>query len=79
MSLNVIILAVVMVLMPLIVKNWVYSMLSQSELMIANLSASKIPVREIISTVVMTAVTFIVPAMVCIPLGKKQKKEKETI
>lgn len=79
MSLNVIILAVVMVLMPLIVKNWVYSMLSQSELMIANLSASEIPVREIISTAVMTAVTFIVPAMVCIPLGKKQKKEKETI
>ena len=47
--------------------------------MIANLSASEIPVREIISTAVMTAFTFIVPAMVCIPLGKKQKKEKETI
>lgn len=75
MCISLIILAAAMVLMPYIIKEWVYPLMSQTELMVANLSASKIVTREIVVTSIMAVVTFIVPAVVYIPIRKKQNKQ----
>lgn len=68
---SVMLLAAIIIFMPYITKNWIYPMLSQTEVMIANLSVSKIPVKEMVVTGIMAAVTFLCPAIVGMGLKKK--------
>lgn len=61
---SVIILAAVIVFMPFAVKNWIYPMMSRTEIMISDITSSEIPVKEIIVTSVMIVVTFLIPVLV---------------
>lgn len=68
------ILAAAIVFMPFAVKNWIYPMMSQTEIMISNISASKIPLREIIVMSVMTVITFFVPVLVLKIYNMKKRR-----
>lgn len=64
------------VLMPLITKVWTYSLLSQTDLMVANIMESKIPTIEITITAIMTGLVFVAPLFVVFGnklLGVKSK------
>lgn len=60
---SVIILAAVIAFMPAAIKDWIYPMMSQNEVMVSNLSSDKVPAMQIAVTAVMSAVTFVVPVL----------------
>ena len=59
-----IILAAVIIFMPLAIKDWIYPMMSRTEIMISDISSDKIHMEQIIVTLVMVIVTFLIPILV---------------
>lgn len=59
-----IILAAVIIFMPLTIKDWIYPMMSRTEIMISDISSNKVHMEHIIVTSVMVIVTFLIPILV---------------
>lgn len=65
--------AIAVLSIPVITFKWIYSMMSQTELMIANIGMSRIPLQEIYITIGVGAVIFLVP-LIPVLIRKKSYK-----
>lgn len=69
---SIIILATVIISMPYIIKNWIFPMMSYNEIMLADLTTDKTPVREMAVAAIMAVAAFIVPVLPAKLLSRKE-------